>query len=130
MNITAKGIGVDAGMIMVADMDYLKKVPSPDYKELERLGKAFDIPNGRYQINWKIDETWNGDIEGREELEVTSGKIFVCDPCYCIGRNGEDWDRWLEDTDFSRDINNEQAFVIDEMGGDGVYTIFITLENI
>lgn len=123
MKYTVTGIGVDAGMIIVADMDYLNRVPSPEKKEIKRLGKVIQVPNGSYKVNWFIPDTGNGDISGQQELEVTSGKVMVIDPCYCIGKEGNDWGDWLDATDFGANVNDDQAFIIDEMGGDGEYEV-------
>lgn len=131
MRIDTKHIGVDAGMIMVADMDYLLDVPSPDEKRIKKLGQTFEVPIGRYHVAWHIPHTWNGDIGGTATLEVTSGKIFVCDPCYCIGRDKhEDWMKYLNETDFCRNLNTEIAFILDEMGGDGEYNVHLNLTKI
>ena len=138
MKITADGIGVDAGMIMIADINYSKEVKKFGFckKELKRLGKTFDVPNGKYRVRWSIEETWNGSISGTEELTVTGGKIFVCDPCYPIGNDkdgepdGDKWIDWLNYTDYGKEMNTEKAFVIDEMGGDGEYVVELSLEKV
>ncbi len=137
IKVKAEGIGVDAGMIMVADIGYAKDVKKFGFckKELERLGQMFDIPNGKYHVEWSIPETYHGDIKGDAELEVTGGKIFVCDPCYPIGKDvkgkhTDGWGEWLNHTDFGNDMKTEKAFVIDSMGGDGTYEVNLTLVKI
>lgn len=131
MNIVAKDIGVDAGMIMVADMDYLKSCPSPDPNELHTSGKIFSVPNGKYIVRWNIANTYNGPIKGTNILVVTSGTIFVCDPCYVIGTVlHDDWMKWLDSTEYGKKLNSTSAFIIDEMGGDGEYNVRISLESV
>lgn len=125
MNLVAKDIGVDAGMIMVADLSYLKEVSkraNPD-----KLGEVFDVKNGEYVVSWTIPETWNDKISGVESLKITSGKIFVCDPCYVIGKNHKAWIKWLEATEYGEDIESDKAFVISSMGGDGCYEVQLEL---
>ena len=141
MKLIADNIGVDAGMIMVADMDYLKDVPRRATPK--KLGKIFKgIKKGVYKVNWSIPDTCMGDIEGHNEtLIVTSGTIFICDPCYIIGdkddkiikktkKNKDSWLEWLEKTDYGRDIKDNRAFIINEMGGDGCFEVTLELEQI
>lgn len=129
MIFTAKEIGVDAGMIMVADMDYLNDLPTKD--KPENMGQVFDIPVGTYRVRWGIDETYEGNIEGENDLVVTSGKVFVVDPCYVIGILPDEWGKWLDKTEYGMALNSDSAFIIDQMGGDGEYNIdfeFIPVE--
>lgn len=141
--LIAKNIGVDAGMIMVGDVDYLKDHPRRNDPKTE--GMVFKgIKKGKYAVTWSIPDIYDGDIEGDGEtlawganstLVVTSGTIFVCDPCYIIGdkdgkkikKNREAWLEWLKKTDYGRDINDDRAFIIDEMGGDGCYEVSLEL---
>jgi hypothetical protein len=139
MRYIVKGIGVDAGLIMVGCMDYLKTVKS-DITGLGKiienipvndryLGKIIDVPNGKYNVAWRIKETWNGDIRGIHLLTVTSGQVFICDPCYIIGKpNHEDWLDYLDETDFCNNLKTDLAFVIDKMGGDGEYEVELSFK--
>lgn len=123
-------IGVDAGMIMVGDLRYLKSVPSSP-SELSDMGVLFDdIPKGSHRVHWHIKETYNGAIEGTVDLQVVSGKVFVCDPCYIIGREGNDWSDYLKKTDHCRELGSNLAFIIDEMGGDGCYKVRLDFEAV
>ena len=127
MNMNFYHIGVDAGMIMICDKDYYKKY---GYKFDERISKKRKVPNGKYSCYWNIPNTWNGNVEGDGILEVTSGEIIVSDPCYCIQDEGQDiWERFLNTTDFGQ--NPEPGTVIMEsMGGDGEYSVYIKLDKI
>ena len=130
MKIKAEGVGVDSGMIMVADINYLKGIKHSK-KELKMFGKIFDIPNGRYKVSYHIPESWNGKIDALEELEVAGGKIFIIDPCYTIGKpKHEDWIAWLNKTDYGKNLRSDKSFIIDSMGGDGEYVIELDLEKI
>ena len=133
-SILAEDIGVDAGIIMVADLSYLDDVPKRD--DPSKLGKVFKVKNGIYEVGWFIRNTWNGSVSGRSRLHVKSGKIFVCDPCYVIGDGVDDndpenlWGAWLDNTDYAKDIRSMKAFIIDEMGGDGCYDVNLNMEFI
>jgi hypothetical protein len=137
MNIIANKIYVDAGLIMVADPDYLGSCPSPDTKDLKRLGKSFDIPNGKYKVSWFIpyqdedgEEGEDNICEGHDELTVTSGKIFVCDPCYIVGKKNGDWQKWLDATKYGDEPNDPRAFTITSTGGDGCFKVVLEIEKI
>ena len=128
MNLIAKNIGVDAGMIIVADINY-KHLELTD--ENLKLGVVKKVPNGRYKVHYSIKDTWNGPVEGDEELLVTSSKIVIIDPCYIIGtKNHDDWLAWLDKTNYGQELDSEQAFIIDSMGGDGVYNVHLSLKEI
>lgn len=137
MKIVADNIGVDAGLIMVADVSYAKDVKKFGFcqKELKRLGKIFKVPNGRYNVSWSIEDTYNGAIEGTAEITVEGGAIFVCDPCYPIGKDTkgnhtDGWGKWLDNTDFGNELHSDKCFIIDKMGGDGVYKVELILNKI
>jgi hypothetical protein len=118
------GVGVDAGLIMICDEKYYEKY---GYKFEERLSQKRKVKNGKYLCKWNIPDTYNGDVEGEDILEVTSGTIIVSDPCYCIEESN--WDKFLDVTNFCE--NPEPGTVVlDKMGGDGVFTIYVDLEKI
>ena len=119
MNLTVDGVGVDAGMIMVADLSYLDQFEDKDLPT-----RVFKVSNGLYRVLWRIRDTWNGEIEGTYRMKVTSGEVFVSDPCYLIGRQDHGvWMDWLDSCDCGREFDADNAFVIDEMGGDGCYKV-------
>jgi len=120
--IIVENVGVDAGLIMVADKDYYKK-----YKDVfdQKFSHQFDIDKGEYKVNWRIKKSWNGSIQGTGEVNITSGVLYVSDPCYIA----EDWGKWLKDTNVG-DIEPNGTLLIDKMGGDGVYKVELTFEKI
>ena len=125
--LTVDNIGVDAGMIMVADLSYLDQFEDRGNPAVDG-GEVIEVPKGVHKIKWAIKDTWNGSISGEEEIHVSSGKIFVCDPCYVIGhKSHENWMKWLDDTEYGEDIQGSNAFVINEMGGDGEYKVELRL---
>jgi hypothetical protein len=130
VNVNAENIGVDAGLIIVGCTSYLKHVPSPSMKALKKLGKVFKVQPGKYNVSWRIPDSWNGEIKGNNETLEIKEDLFVVDPCYVIGtRSNEDWSKWLEDTDYGNKIDSEKAFVISSMG-DGCYEVELRLEKI
>lgn len=143
MKFKATNIGVDAGMVIIACMNYRKDVKKFGFcnKELKRLGKVFNVSNGKYKVKWHTDyEDYEDDVyeklEGYGELSVTSGKVFVIDPCYVIGndKNGkyikDKWGDWLNLTDYGRNIDTNKAFILDAIHDDGCYDIVFELEKI
>lgn len=135
--IVARHVGVDAGMIMVCDLSYLETCPSPDVSELNRLGRTYAVPNGKYIVSWKIEETWMGEISGTEEILITSEKLIIVDPCYVIGREKhEDWLKWLDDNRKDKDncnsyieIKSTKGFIIQEMRGNGIFKVELEFEK-
>ena len=129
MNITATNIGVDSGIIMVCDYDYLNKLSGNTYTNKKlKMGDLRYIPNGKYTVDYNIEKTYNGKINGIAGLIITSGKILIIDPCYVIGNEDHSrWTKWLKDNDKGDNINSDNAFVITKMGGDGEYTVNLTL---
>jgi len=131
MKFSAKNIGVDTGTIMVADYDYLNQVDKKadpfdkTHNGQDTIGKVFHIPDhpGWYNVSWYIGETYNGTIEGTNKLYLKSNMIFVCDPCYLIGKTNESWISYLTITKFMKNLNSDQVFIIDGMGGDGSYDV-------
>ena len=121
---TVKDVGVDAGMIVICDKDYYKKYNDELKFDLSST-KILKVKPGTYSINWIIENTWNGDISGQEILNIKSGEIIISDPCYCV--KSENWDKWLSDTDYGLCISGD-AFVINNMGGDGTYDLDLELQ--
>lgn len=129
---TALKVGVDSGLLMIADLDFFKKynlLLSGINKE-----NLFEIksPKGLYVLNWSIENTWNGDITGEGEIRITSNKIIVSDPCYLI--KDDKWNEFLEDhfitkKDQYRMINPFDAILINRMGGDGEYKVDFTIKK-
>jgi hypothetical protein len=123
MKLKADGIGVDSGLIIVADLTYFTE-PFKDPTD----GCRFNVPKGLYDVSWSIPRTWNGSIKGKATLEVTSGQIIICDPCYLIP--GGLWSAWLKKTDMGENLKSTKAFPIDKMGGDGCYKVSLTLKKL
>ena len=136
-NLVADGIGVDAGIIMVGCMSYLDTVDQRKDGMKLKLGQVFNVKNGDYKIRWKIRNTWNGSVQGTKKIKITSGKLFVCDPCYIIGSDEKgkvSWCEWLhaeyfnpEDFNGKNVFKSDKAFCIDSMGGDGEYVVEMEL---
>lgn len=127
MKLVANSIGVDAGMIIVADADYFTERGHDISDKSGFLGESFEVENGVYNVKYEIPETWHGKLKGKTILEVKSGKIIVSDPCYII--DNDKWMDWLNQTSYGEKINSSQAFILDEMGGDGCYDVILDLKR-
>ncbi len=127
MNLDFLGVGVDAGIIMICDEDYYEKY---GYKFEERISKKVMIPTGKYKCYWNIPHSWNGEIEGKGFLNITSGNLIVSDPCYCIqSESDSQWMKFLDDTDYGRN-SEDGTIIIDNTGGDGCFDVYIKLAKI
>ena len=123
-NFVAKNIGVDSGVILLSDEDFYGK----EHQQIEkRFQKVFKVARGKYKVDWKINNTMMGDLEGFGEVNITSGKLVVSDPCYIVPE--EKWDGILKDTNYFQK-ETEGTMVLDSMGGDGCYTVELVLEKI
>jgi hypothetical protein len=120
---------VDAGMIMVGDLGYLDTVDKKADPGSQHLGRVFDIENGVHDVKWRIKNSWNGDVGGQQTIEIKSGKLFICDPCYIIGKTHESWAKWLDDTAFGKNIDHDGVFIIDNTGGDGQFKVELDIDE-
>jgi len=120
MKKRVSGVGVDAGMIMISDRDYYSK---HNGEVDEKLAKCINLKPGSYDVKWKIPKTWAGPIEGRGVVEIVSGEMVISDPCYHFEE--ENWDKWLDKTNFGTIYDG--IIIIDSMGGDGTYTVFLEI---
>jgi hypothetical protein len=118
------GVGVDSGMIVVADAS---KIEKDKYSALIQ-----SVPNGNYKIKVTVYDTWNGTVKTEGILKVTSGEMVVTDPSYIIDK---DWKGYLGKvyTDWNakkfkgiknkKFLNTEGITIADNMGGDGEYKV-------
>ena len=124
-HFVAKNIGVDSGTILLADKDFY----DADQKAIEKkFQKVFRVERGLYKVKWNINKTMMGDVSGDGEINITSGKLVVSDPCYIIPTD-EEWDKLLETTNYFKK-EPEGTVVVDKMGGDGVYDVEMFLERV
>jgi len=115
------GIGVDAGMIIIADKDYFN--PTADTNN--HLVQSIEVKPGTYQVSWSIPSTFHGPQGGIQNLYIPSGTLIIGDPCYIIP--DEDWHEWLNITNYGKNLGTHTAFILDSMGGDGYYTVKLNL---
>lgn len=124
MNIVVRDIGVDAGLIMICDEKYYEEKNSEYDPE---LSKVIKLDPGKYYVKWKINNTWNGNVNGFGTLNAPSGNIIISDPCYCI--KNESWEEWLDETNYGMDVP-DGCLILDKMGGDGSYDVRLELNKI
>ena len=117
----AKNIGVDAGMIIIADADYFEE------KLKSRRYSFVDVDAGNYNLHWNIKDTWNGPLKGTERIEIPSGRLIISDPCYLIP--DKDWQDWLDKTYYGKYVEGN-AIIINSMGGDGTYDVEFSLKKL
>jgi len=125
MKKLVKDVGVDAGMILICDLDYYKKYEEEPFID-NKISKAFIIKNGTYKTDWEIPKTWDGPIDGSGIIRITSSVIVVSDPCYVL-KDG--WDKWLEVTNFGL-YADDNTILINSMGGDGNYDVHLNIERV
>jgi len=126
--LLAKDIGVDSGTIMVSDMAFYTPKPKPrDPRTPDGLSlyKTLDVPSGLYECVVSIGKTWNGRVEVKGDVLITTGKLVVSDPCYLYP--SEYWGKLLGSTDYLRSPP-AGTVVMDKMGGDGVYNVKVKLK--
>lgn len=124
----AKNIGVDAGIILVADLDYYRAY-GKGYEAHRILGVVLDVPVGTYTVKWNIENTWNGPVGGEGTVVVTSGKVVVSDPCYLI-TDQSDWKAFCNKL-FALDNTAKHfntSLLLDSMGGDGEYDVELSFK--
>ena len=137
INLKADSVGVDAGMIMFCCDNYIQNLPYKQRKDYlsgkafkNGLSYRFKVPKGKYKVTYKIQDSWNGPITKHYPLTITSGFLVVSDPCYLIAEGHEDWQKWLNETDYGRKVDSDSIFIEEGMGGDGCYTIDIVLQPV
>lgn len=124
---TFRGVGVDAGIILIADYDFYKQYHGRVDSD-NRFVKKFKLPKGTYTVSWGIPNTWHGNVSGTGVLRVTSGLVVVSDPCYVVGeafsgaKKYDEWSKVLEDTKMFRKTP-PGTVLLDKMGGDGTYRV-------
>ncbi len=119
-----RDVGVDSGTIMISDVKFYTNLGgSID----SRLTNIIKVPIGKYRVEWKIKEAWNGPIKGSGTVNNESGEVAVTDPCY--GMPHSRWSKLLDETDYLKN-EPEGTIVIDEMGGDGTYIVHLDFKKI
>src|SRR3990167_11320013 len=112
-----KDIGVDAGLILIADLDFWLELEKSYKLKLnesrdQNLEQIVQLPKGLKKIKWSIKNTWNGSIEGIDELNITSGSVMIGDPCYLFA-DQNDWIIFLEKFElFDRRKTVKRPFVL------------------
>jgi hypothetical protein len=136
VNITVNYVSVDSGIIIITDVDAVER-----NLDTETIAEhVFSVPIGDYKVEYVIPESWNGRCKGEGLLKVRTGKIVISDPCYIIESEQKHWEDWLRQVYINWDTSNgitlnklfledKGQIIIDTMGGDGEYTVHLTLIN-
>ena len=123
MELLLKNISVDAGLILISDINFYSKNNGTLDK---KMCKFIDLENGKYIVDWEIAESWRGKVGGSGELIVESGKIVVSDPCYHFPDHDE-WLKLLRKYDYLHYVPIG-CLVLDSMGGDGNYDVNLIIK--
>ncbi len=114
-------IGVDAGMILIADPAHL-----PAYY----LGKGDathiqPVENGNYEATWSMPKSWLEENEKptTQMLTVISGEIWVTDPCFVV--QDSKWEKYLDEFDYGKKM--PEGVICINTGGDGRFPVNLKL---
>lgn len=119
-NLRIKGVPVDSGLIVIADKDHYKDY-NPNFKISSYLFLKKTFAPGTYKIKAVINKSWNGRVIKESTVEITSGTLYVCDPCYLIQKvNTLDWAEYFENYKSGK---HNDVLILDSMGGDGLYDV-------
>lgn len=133
---TITKVGVDAGMIIVADASKIQKGDVDERKS----GHIKKVPNGMYYAEVTVHDTWRGTVKSRGILTITTGEMVVTDPCYIckddfwetfLKRVYNDWGvnaNKFKGMKNKKYLSNEGIIIADNMGGDGKYEVTVKLE--
>jgi len=126
MDYRFESIPVDSGVIVIADPDhYLRSEPGKQpYGFKRRPSHCVSVEEGEYEAEWSMPDSWQGAVEGKGALKVTSGKVWVSDPCYVV--SDKDWERYLKEQIFPKK-KPEGVLILDKHGGDGQFTVLLKL---
>jgi len=123
MNLVAKDVLVDSGTIMICDKSFYNRFSNPIFEE--RLTTIKKVKPGKYKLNWRI----NGPINGEGVLDVITGEVVICDPCYPANHNHDEWMKLLNSTEYLKK-SPIGTVVMDSMGGDGSYNVHFSIIKI
>jgi len=121
-----KGMSVDAGMLCIADVGYLKQhgATLEKYGDRYNIRRIINLPIGKYKITYKVRDCWVGSPEDTVEINCQSGQLLVGDPCYNFPNivKGKDvWVEFLHEIDYGNNCNKFIHTI--NTGGDGGFDI-------
>lgn len=120
MKLIIQDVAVDSGTILIGDIKFIEKNSC--------LSQTKKLENGIYKIKVCINNTWNGDVTKSGIIKVENENIVIADPCYIT--KDENWSAYLGSDAEMTHWNSQDGLIVDNMGGDGSYTLEITLEKI
>lgn len=131
VSIKVTNVGVDSGTIFIGDVEALKEAGA-DREGWEADEKnIFEVKPGEYEASYVIPDTWNGRVENKGKVTITSGRMLVADPCYSFSHETKSWKNLLDRTNYFRKADPIPGAIIEDgMGGDGSYKVNITLRKV
>lgn len=115
--------GVDAGMIVIADAaHYLDWGGKGDPTHIQ------PVENGTYEATWSMPKSWLDENKKptTQKLKVTSGEIWVSDPCYVV--RDSKWTDYLERFDYGKNMPEDVICI--NTGGDGRFPVNLKLVKV
>ena len=110
-------------MIVIADASH--------YKEWEgkyNPSHIESVENGDYMASWSMPASWLEENKKptTELLRVTSGEIWIGDPCYIV--NDHKWIAYLEKFKYGKEM--PEGVICINTGGDGNFTVDLKLVKV
>lgn len=118
MKVAYSELPVDAGMIQIADYNHYKPY---GFRRGRGPSASLDLPKGIYSVKYQVGD-WR-DNKGMAWLEVTSGHVWIGDPCYFVSK----WEKYLKDTDYGNKMPAGAVHI--NTGGDGGFGALFEFEK-
>lgn len=116
---------VDSGSPILCDSSLIFKYGGRELAEnVDQLQITLDEGPGRYLVTTSVNG-WGGLEETQGEIDFPSGVAMLGDPCYAID---EQWDKFLDDTDYCRDLGTHGVNI--DTCGDGCFKVTCTFSKV
>jgi len=123
-------LGVDAGNISVADLDYIQDNKGAFGEAAEKMCHKIEMDPGVYSVILHINNCWLGDVT-KSFIFKTNGTVVIGDVCYLFSADepsNEYWDAFLDKTEYLQKANENYRCV--DTGGDGAFAVTYNFEKV
>lgn len=124
--MSIKGLCVDTGGITFADLSCFTGQGGKVTKFSRNTTLTVKTEPGRYEVTYKIDGTWRGNLKGKFNIELPTGKLAVGDACYFF--QDDDDSIWMKYLD-NRKPRNKMSKLVDT-GGDGQFLVTVIIKKV